>query len=178
MMAHEMTVRPTLSTPAAIIATVGGIGLLPIAPGTWCSFIVALPVALFPMFGIDVNPDTWRQIYMGLTVFFTIGAAWSVPAIQRQWGSDPKCVVIDEAIGMSMIMMLPFAYHTIWWWLAGVLLFRVFDVQKPWPLSAVNRRTEAWAVIVDDVLAAVFTIIALYLMMLAVQVVVLGFAVS
>lgn len=175
-MAHEMTIRPTLETPAAVVATVGGIGLLPIAPGTWCSFFVALPVVILPVTGVHIHPDTWRQIYLGLTVIFTVFAIWSVPAVQRQWGSDPKCVVIDEAIGMSMIMVLPFAYHTIWWWLAGVLLFRVFDVRKPWPLSAINRRTEAWAVIVDDVLAAVFTIISLYLMMLAVQVIVLGSA--
>lgn len=163
------------SFPAAVV-TVGGMGLLPIAPGTWCSMLIALPVVLVPWLGIPVDHDTLRACYLGLLVILLPLAWWTIPIVQRTWGSDPKNVVIDEAIGMSLILVLPFAYHTFWWWLASVLLFRVYDVQKPWPLSAINRRTEAWAVIVDDILAAVFTLITLYLMLLAMQVLVLGSA--
>lgn len=175
-MAHDVLVRPRLDSAASLIATVGGVGLLPIAPGTWCSFVVAAPVAVAPWLGMRIDPDLFRTVYLVLAVIFTVLGCWAVPRIQDEWGSDPKCVVVDEAAGMSMILVLPFAYHTVWWWLASVLLFRVFDIQKPWPLSSINRRTEAWAVMLDDILAAAFTIIALYLMLLAVQVIVVGSA--
>lgn len=173
MIAEERQ-RPKLDGIDAAVATMGGIGFLPIAPGTWCSFIVAAPVVILPLLDIRIDHDVVRVAYGVFAMLLTLASAWAVPRVQPRWGSDPKIVVIDEAIGMSIILVLPFAYHTAWWWLASVLLFRIFDVQKPWPLSAINRRTEAWAVVVDDVLAGVFTIVALWLMVLAVQVIVLG----
>lgn len=170
----ELRVIQRLDGLDAWIVTVGGIGFLPIAPGTWCSFIIAAPVVVLPLMGMTMDNIVVQSVYLVAAVLLTMMSAWAIPRIQPRWGSDPKSVVIDEAIGMSLILALPFAYHTAWWWLASVLLFRVFDVQKPWPLSAINRRTEAWAVVVDDVLAAVFTGVALWLMLLAVQVLVLG----
>jgi len=172
--AHDTLIRPRLDSLHALVATVGGIGLLPIAPGTWCSFIVAAPVVVLPWLGITIEHDSFRVGYLVLALCLLPLSMWSITGVQRTWGTDPKNVVIDEAIGMAIILGLPFAYHTVWWWLASVLLFRVFDVQKPWPLSAINRRTEAWAVIADDVLAAVFTVLTLYAMLLAMQVVILG----
>ena len=54
-MAHDVLVRPRLDSVASLIATVGGVGLLPIAPGTWCSFVVAAPVVVFPWLGVHMK---------------------------------------------------------------------------------------------------------------------------
>ena len=155
-MAHHINRQP-LSSPQAWIATCGGVGLLPIMPGTWCSLIVALPALLLPF-----EWEQWTRL--GYIVFFFIIVAagwWSVHRIQPNWGHDPSIVVVDEAMGMALILVLPFAYEGWCWWCGAVLLFRIFDVQKPWPISWINARTESWAVWADDILAAVFAAITL-----------------
>jgi phosphatidylglycerophosphatase A len=119
----ERIPRPNLSGAADYIATVGGIGLLPIMPGSW----------------------------------------WSVGKIQAKWGHDPSVVVVDEAAGMSLVFLAPAAHDGLALWACAVFLFRVFDVAKPWPMSYVNDRTEAWAVIGDDILAGIATFIAVQL---------------
>jgi len=154
--AHK-TERQPLSSPAAWIASFGGIGLLPIMPGTWCSLLVALPALLLPY--------EWEELTrLGyLIFFFTIVSTgwWSITRIQLRWGHDPSIVVVDEAMGMALILVLPYAYMGWWWWCGAVLLFRIYDVMKPWPISWMNARTESWAVWADDVLAGVFAIITL-----------------
>lgn len=149
--------RQPLSSPQAWIATCGGIGLLPIMPGTWCSIIVALPALLLPF-----EWEAYTRLGY-LIFFFMIVAAgwWSVVRIQPVWGHDPSIVVVDEAMGMALILILPYAYMGWMWWCGAVLLFRIFDVQKPWPISWINARTESWAVWADDILAAVFAVIVL-----------------
>lgn len=147
----ERIPRPKLSGAADYIATVGGIGLLPIMPGSWCSIAVALP-ALFVAMTIETT-----QIAYGIgLVVFTILGLWSVPRIQGKWGHDPNVVVVDEAMGMCITFLFPAASMGWVMWACSVFLFRLFDVMKPWPISVINDRTEAWAVLGDDVLAGLF----------------------
>ncbi len=160
----ERIPRPKLSGAADYIATVGGIGLLPIMPGSWCSVVIAIPAAiplLFPHLGI-----TTFELQVGyaiaMVLFITFGW-WSVGKIQAKWGHDPSVVVVDEAAGMSLVFLAPAAHDGLALWACAVFLFRVFDVAKPWPMSYVNDRTEAWAVLGDDLLAAVTTVIAVQL---------------
>lgn len=137
---------------ARLVSTLFGIGRLPIMPGTWCSAFVALP-ALF------VTDSTVAQlIYVILTIVFLLAGLWSIPRIQPSLGTDPKIVVIDEAAGMSLILATPYAYYGIGWWAACVLVFRIYDVVKPYPINRINDRTEGWSVIADDMVASLFTI--------------------
>lgn len=142
------------SNIARSIATGFGIGSLPIAPGTWASLFCALPVFVLPN---EFTP--W--VYAGLAIVSILLGLWSIPLVQPHMGSDPKPVVIDEIAGMSLVCILPTVIHSPWWWLAGFLLFRVFDIAKPWPANIVNDRTEGWAVVLDDLIAAGYTILAL-----------------
>jgi phosphatidylglycerophosphatase A len=64
---------------------------------------------------------------------------------------------------MSLVFLAPAAHDGLALWACAVFLFRVFDVAKPWPMSYVNDRTEAWAVIGDDILAGIATFIAVQL---------------
>jgi len=140
------------------LATVGGIGLLPLAPGTWCSMIVALPALL-----LSVEQENVRIGYMVAIAVFAATSWYAVGRSQQRWGSDPSRIVIDEALGMSIILVLPYAYIGWWWWAGSVALFRLFDIRKPWPMNVINARTEWWAVMADDVVAALITALVLHL---------------
>lgn len=164
--------RIKLNTPAALIATVGGIGNLPIAPGTWCSFVIAMPaVFLRPMYDEPVFYG-----YAIAAVLFSLGSLWSVPKIQKQYGTDPQAVVVDEAAGMSVALCFPLTTIAPLVILTVFLLFRLFDIIKPWPISMINNRTEGWAVLVDDILAGAFTVVAFYLLYPATMMVLLALA--
>lgn len=143
-----------------------GIGNLPIMPGTWCSIAVALPALVVP-----VEWEHWtRAVYGIFAIVFTIASVWSVRQLQDAWGHDPSIVVVDEAAAMALVLVLPHAYWSWYWWCGAVLLFRIYDVQKPWPISRLNNRTEPWSVVADDLLAAVFAVITLHLAFLGLQV--------
>lgn len=146
------------------ISTCGGIGLLPIMPGTWCSLIIAVPGMLF------IGNAAMGQVFYAACslVFFALGI-YSTKKVQGAWGADPTEVVIDEAAGMSIVMTAPIVYGGWEYMLGAVFLFRVFDVFKPWPISVVNNGSSAWNVMVDDVLAAVFAVVAIYLGSIVVQ---------
>ena len=135
------------------LSTLFSIGRLPVMPGTWCSIIVAIP-AFFV-----TNSEIAQYIYSCASVIFIVLGLWSIPKIQSELGTDPKCVVIDEAAGMALILATPYAYFGPGWWASCVLIFRVYDVVKPYPINKINDRTDGWSVIADDMLASVFTII-------------------
>ncbi|NQW29468.1 MAG: phosphatidylglycerophosphatase A [Ignavibacteria bacterium] len=140
------------------ISTCGGIGLLPIMPGSWCSLFVAIPGIVF-LAEFQIVP----VVYAVLAVLFFVVGLLATKKVQGAWGTDPTEVVIDEAAGMSLVMVAPIIYTGWEYALGGLFLFRVFDVMKPWPISYINNKTGAWSVMVDDVLAGLFAVIALYL---------------
>lgn len=151
MAAHKIA-PPKLKKPADYVATFGGVGLLPIMPGTYCSILVAIP-AFYGSY-IGMWDTRTMQIWYGVFFFvFTVVGTWSVTHVQRSWGHDPSVVVIDEAAGMCLTFMFPMAYNGLALWATAVLLFRIFDVMKPWPMNVINDRTEAWAVMGDDLVA-------------------------
>lgn len=168
MAAHKIA-PPKLSSVRDYVATFGGVGLLPIMPGSYCSALVALPAAYGSVFG------AWSiatmQLWYGAAFFvFMVLGSWSVVHVQRNWGHDPSVVVIDEAAGMCLALMFPVAYQSLYTWAAMVLVFRVFDVLKPWPINLVNDRTEAWAVMGDDLLAGIAAGFSLQLIVTALSV--------
>lgn len=158
--------RPTFLQMSVSDAIAGmlGVGLLPIAPGTWASFLVAVPVFVLTLMTTGERP---YLVFAIAAVLFTVLGLLSINKVQQRWGTDPGFVVIDEAAGMALILSTPYAYHSWFWCLAAVLLFRLYDIRKPWPIGLINDRHEPWAVIADDLLAAVFTIVTLHLAWLA-----------
>lgn len=92
---------------------------------------------------------------------FFLGAIASTAVEKAEGQKDPGVVVIDELIG-QWITFLPFATLSFWGMFWGFILFRVFDILKPWPV----RRSEAmlpggYGVMLDDVLAGVYAMISL-----------------
>src|SRR5579862_2714495 len=150
--------------PAIWIATAGGAGYFPIAPGTAGSLVgVALVVGLgfLPLRGFAAR----AVLAAASLVLFVIGV-WAAGEAEKFFGRiDPGQVVIDEVVGqMLTLLLIP---HATWkWLLGGFLLFRAFDIVKPFPARQAERIPRGWGIMVDDVIAglyglAVLTVIGL-----------------
>ena len=145
------------------IATVGGIGYLRPAPGTWGS-LVALPVA----WGLWQIGGLWLFV---LALPITFLAGWWATARQTRDAAehDPSEIVIDEVAG-QFIALLPVmigaqamgAEVTRLWpgWVAAFVLFRVFDIWKPGPIQRLDGWATPFGVMADDALAGLFAAIA------------------
>ncbi|MCP4328845.1 MAG: phosphatidylglycerophosphatase A [Alphaproteobacteria bacterium] len=143
--------------PSALIATWFGAGLLPGIPGTWGS-LAALP------FGILLLVYTGAAgLFAAAVVLFFVGK-WAADVYVRLSGDeDPGPVVVDEVVGQWLCLM---AIHTGAWWefVLAFLLFRVFDILKPWPVDWAERRFAAGlGVMLDDVFAGLYAFISLAL---------------
>lgn len=147
---------------ARLIATVGGIGYLRPAPGTWGS-LAALPLTwLIHVIG------GFPLMVLAIAATFVKGL-WAT-RVMTQGGDnhDPSEIVIDEVAG-QMIALLPLSYSawsmgldiTRLWpgWIAAFVLFRLFDITKPWLVGWADRRPDAMGVMLDDVIAGAFAAI-------------------
>ena len=142
-----------------LIATFGGIGHLRPAPGTWGS-LAALPVALLLIW----LGGPWLLLagILGVTAAGHVAAKAEIAATGD---TDPSHVVIDEVAG-QWIALAPVAFGagimtvpvTALWpgWIAAFVLFRLFDILKPGPIGAADRRGDAWGLMLDDLIAGVF----------------------
>ena len=139
---------------ARLIASWFGSGFLPGAPGSWGS-LAALPFAWL----IAVHAGPW-QLLAAANLLFYIGWIAAHYAVRSQRDRDPGWVVIDEVVGqwitLSALPINVFAYAI------GFALFRLFDIWKPWPIRAVERRCGGgFGIMIDDVLAAIYALIAI-----------------
>jgi phosphatidylglycerophosphatase A len=132
---------------AWVVATWFGCGLAPKAPGT-VGTLGAIPLYWLALRG--------GRAGVGLTALVvTLAGVWAASVVARELAKDdPQVVVVDEVVG-TLITMLPMA---AWSWravVAGVLLFRLFDILKPWPIRKLERLPGGWGVVMDDVGAGV-----------------------
>jgi phosphatidylglycerophosphatase A len=133
---------------AIAIATLGGIGFSPAAPGTVAS-IVSLPFAW---------AITWfagRGVLLGASVLALLLGAWACELYARAKGqSDPSECVVDELAGQWIACA--FAPFTLVGFGLAFFLFRVFDILKPWPISWLEKELPGGAgIMADDVAAGV-----------------------
>lgn len=141
----------------SLIATFGGAGLLPKAPGTWGS-LAALPFGL----GLLWAGGPWL---LALGVLAVTAAGWWASAAHAGLTGmdDPGEIVIDEVAG-QWIALLPasLAWPDV---LTAFLLFRAADIFKPWPASWADRRLhDGLGIMADDLVAGVYAALGLYLL--------------
>lgn len=129
-------------TPAKFVATLGGIGLVRPAPGTWGSALV-LPLAL-------LGPAAC----LGLAAVLALGGYWAVrQVLADDRRADPGWVVIDEGAGQLLVLAALPAPPTGWGIILAFLLFRLFDVYKIGPVGWADRKHGAAGVMLDDLVA-------------------------
>ena len=139
--------------PAALAATWFGSGLLRPAPGTWGT-IAAYPFAVAIHFA--GGPIA---LLAAAALSFGIGV-WASEIYCRAAGKDDASeVVIDEVTAIWIVLAaLP---ATPGAWLGAFLLFRLFDILKPWPVRAIERRFKGgFGVMIDDIFAALLAVIS------------------
>jgi phosphatidylglycerophosphatase A len=124
------------------VATLGGAGYAPVAPGTAGSAVAA--VGYYFLCG-SLGPLGWAVL---LLAAMAVGIA-AATGLEEVWGKDPSPVVIDEAAGLLFtVALLPHGAVTA---IAGFLLFRVLDILKPPPVRQLERLPGAWGIMADDV---------------------------
>jgi phosphatidylglycerophosphatase A len=144
-----------LSRTARSVATVFGIGYAPVAPGTVAS-LVALPIAWI----ITRFAGRFALLLAGILVG-AIGAWACELYVLAKKDKDPSECVIDEVAGQWIACAFVsvaygiYSIHSILGYLLAFILFRVFDITKPWPISWIDRSVPGGlGVMLDDILAA------------------------
>lgn len=142
-----------------LIATFFYIGLLRPAPGTWGS-AAAIPVA-WVLHGLGGFP----LLAVATVLVFAIGWWATVKQTEGRDDHDPSEIVIDEVVG-QWIALFPLSAG-LWWmgsdpwvfpypgWIGAFLMFRLFDIWKPGPVGWADKRTDAFGVMFDDVIAGI-----------------------
>ncbi len=145
------------------LATAGGLGLAPYAPGTFGS-VGGLGLALATRYifcerlQFSFFVFVWISLALGLAL--SLVAYFAIREVEKTWQHDDSRIVIDEVVGQFFSSVwFPLSYFHI---VLGFVLFRFFDILKPWPICWVDRtwRTSL-GTLVDDLLAAVVAGLAL-----------------
>lgn len=147
--------REVMQRPMGWIASMGGIGLLPTAPGTWAS-AVTLPIGWV----IAVWLGPWGLIAASLAVF-AVGVFASSRVIKHIETDDPSVIVIDEMAGQ--LLTLVFAPLTWQAYVAAFIAFRFFDLTKIWPASWLDREVGGgFGAMADDMLAGLYAMLVIF----------------
>lgn len=143
--------RTAVNRVALLIATVAGVGYAPVAPGTVAS---ALTVVVLGLVAPPPGP-----LLLFVIVVIVVGT-WAAHDAERSLGGkDPGAIVIDEVAGMALsVLTLPLTPLVL---LAGFLLFRVFDIVKPYPANALQRLRGGVGVMLDDLVAGLYALVLL-----------------
>ncbi len=140
-----MNKRDVIIHPVYFLAFGLGSGLSPVAPGTFGTMVGVLlyiPLALLPL-----------TLYAGVTIVLAGIGVWLCGATSKYLGEhDHSGIVWDEIVGFLVTMT---AAPPGWGWvLAGFLLFRFFDITKPWPINLADKRVGGGlGIMLDDILA-------------------------
>jgi phosphatidylglycerophosphatase A len=144
--------RPDMRSPldrlAWALATWFGCGLVPKAPGTMGA-LGAIPLYL-------VVARAGRPGVAAAALLVTAVGIWAASIVARDSGrKDPQIVVVDEVAGI-LVTMLPMREVSFRAVVVGFLLFRLFDMSKPWPVRSFERLPSGWGIVMDDVMAGVY----------------------
>ena len=146
---------------AALVATFFGAGRLKPGPGTWGSLATTILWALASL-RIPLASRTWATIVAaGAVTLIGIPAATRVARASRL--KDPQFVVIDEVAGQLVsLIAVPLAWKTF---LASFILFRVFDMWKPFPIRRLEQLPEGTGIVVDDLGAGLYALTIMHLLL-------------
>lgn len=176
-LAEEKIEKKTFLDYFSLAVATCGVGYIPLAPGTWGS---AIGVLVYLSFGrLEANTSAlftnqgwsgeqiaaWvHAVNMILFLLFCLLGIWASSRATRLFrDKDPQKVVVDEVIGQLIVFLfIPFDVHWLYV-LAGFLLFRLFDIWKPYPIDSLQNLPTGIGVCADDILAGIYggTVLAL-----------------
>lgn len=159
-----------------LLATCFGLGYLPKAPGTWGSAagtLLSIVLAWRSYLYAGTSPNhsgfwksslspTYGDLFVALLIAI-VGVIVAHRAAAYSQISDPQWVVIDEVSGQLITYYLFFLVLPLNWksWLLGFILFRLFDIWKPFPARQLERLHGGWGIMADDWMAGIYAAIVL-----------------
>jgi len=154
-MDKELRAKVKLWHPAHFMGFGFGSGLIPFMPGTMGS-LAAIPLVL----AMSYLP---LIAYVTLTVVATLLGIWVCDKVSFDLAvHDHGSIVWGEIVGMMIVFIaIPISWHSL---LLGFLLFRVFDILKPWPISFVDKNIHGgWGIMLDDLVAGALALACMHL---------------
>ena len=150
-----------LRNPIHILSFGFGAGFSPFAPGT-VGTLVAIPIYLLLASFSSI-------IYFSFVIVSFFIGCWLCGQTSNALGvHDHPGIVVDEIVGYLVTMLL--VPPTWYWVLLGFLLFRVFDIWKPWPVSLADRHIRGGiGIMLDDFIAAIYSLLSLHIVIWSVQ---------
>ncbi|MFL2804954.1 MAG: phosphatidylglycerophosphatase A [Gammaproteobacteria bacterium] len=157
---------PILKNPSHLFATLFGIGLLPVAPGTWGS-LFGLILFLYTGVYLSISQKLFYFLLLCIISLSFIICYFATKGLDKN-EKDQKSIVIDELAGVwlaftpvaGVIMMKEFLIYSF----LAFVLFRIFDIWKPYPINIVDRRIKNYfGVVLDDLIAGVYAAITMIL---------------
>jgi phosphatidylglycerophosphatase A len=158
---------PSPATPglapiwATLTATFFGIGRIKPGPGTWGSIATVLLWAAATS-QIPLARRTWATI-VAAAVVTLVGIPAATRVARASGGKDPQFVVIDEVAGQLVALIsVPLGWKTF---LAGLILFRTFDILKPFPIRRLEHLPKGTGIVVDDLGAGIYALVIMHLLL-------------
>jgi phosphatidylglycerophosphatase A len=136
-----------MSRVALFIATACYVGFVPFAPGTAGSAVGLVVYSAVRASG----PPLAEVVAIAATL---VAGVWAAGVVEKPLGKDPGPVVIDEVLGM--LVTLAFLHPTLVGALAGFLVFRVYDVLKPYPARRLEGLPGGPGIMLDDLMAGIY----------------------
>jgi len=146
--------QPDMKNPIHFLAFGFGSGLAPKAPGTFGT------LAAIPIYLLIAQQTLW--VYLLITLIVSIAGIYICDKTSRDMGvHDHGGIVWDEIAGYLITMIaVPFSWTAV---ITGFVLFRLFDILKPWPISWLDKKVGGGlGIMLDDIVAGLFALIGLH----------------
>jgi phosphatidylglycerophosphatase A len=139
------------------IASVLGVGFIK-GGGTVASIIYCVFWWLLPAGYVH---SSWQ---VAVTILIIIVGTWSAGEVEKDWGKDSSKVVMDEVAGMAVTLL--YAPHSVCYLLLGLVLFRFFDIIKPFGIRSLEKIPGGMGVMADDLLSGVYAFVIVRLVII------------
>lgn len=144
-----------------IIATGFGSGFSPFAPGTAGALVASL---IWILLYSEISYNCLLLTVLLLIFIFTLVGVWSIDQLEPFWGEDPSKVVVDEMVGVWIALLaVPDDEQWYLYLIGAFILFRLLDIFKPLGIRRMERLKGGVGVMMDDILAGVYSLIVLML---------------
>ena len=160
---------PNLLKPSHIFATLFGVGLLPFAPGTWGS-LFGLIFFFYTNIYLSINAQLFYILLLAIILFAILVCYFATKDLVDE-EKDQKSIVIDELAGVwiafipvsGIVMMQDFLTYSI----LAFLVFRVFDIWNPYPISYVDKKIKNYmGIVLDDLVAGLYAALIVWLILI------------
>lgn len=145
------------------ISTLFKIGYFPKAPGTAGTFFALLIYFILPATVFE----EYKILFMSFLIVFSLISVIFIRKAEEKFGNDDGKIVLDEFLGYFFAIL--FFEKSLFIGFIAFFLFRFFDIFKPEPVNALQKLPRGWGVIADDIMAGVYSNIALRLILLIIK---------